>query len=162
MSRNEFQVRFDRFLGTYQKVSLILILPALMSAFSCFVKLFATNYNLTFAQGLILGLFPLFPSNGALWCLLISLGLLGLFIALGLFAAKGKLWCFLIAAGLHLADTVYLITLFSSLSATTFSVSLIIHVLVLGASVFGVISYVRADKLLKAHPHEILKGDKKN
>ena len=132
-----------------------------MSAFSCAVKMFAESYNLTFAQALVLGLFPLFPSNAPLWCLLISIGLTGAFVALAIFAAKGKLWCFLIGVGLHAADTIYLLTLFNGLSVTAFTIGLVLHLLFLGAYILGIVYYVKADRLLKAHSKDILQGDKK-
>lgn len=160
MSNPQTQARFDRLLASYQKIAFLLLLPPLMSAFSCVVKLFAGNYNLTFAHAYLMALLPLFPENGPLWTLLIALGVGGLFVPLSLFGAKGKLWCFLIGVALHLADTVFLFTLFNALSPTTFAINLILHGLFIAAYVLGVVYYVRADKLLKENPKDILTGKK--
>ena len=160
MSDPQIQQRFDRLLSSYQKISLFLALPALISSFSCVVRLFAANYNLSLAHAYLQGLMPVFTENGPLWCLLISLGVLGIFIALALFAAKGKIWCFGIAVGLHVADTVYGLTLFNALSPVVFSLSLIIHGVFLAAYVLGIIYYVKASRLLKEHPKDILNGPK--
>lgn len=134
--------------------------PALISAFSAVVGLFNGSYGLTLSLSLVQGLKPLFAENAALWCLLVSVGVLIPFVALSIFAAKGKFWCFLLAAALYLADFVYGLFLFETIGGTSFALLIAMHVLFLAVYVLGVVFYFRADRLLQSDPKAIM-GQKK-
>lgn len=131
-------------------------MPALISAFSSFVGLFNPKYNLTLCLALVQGLKPLFPDGGALWLFLISVGALAIFVPLAIFSAKGKLWCFLTGMGLYALDFGYSFFLFGQGEVTRNVVNVIIHVAFLGAYALGLVFFIKADRLLKAHPKEIL------
>lgn len=137
-------------------MAVVLLLPSLISSVSCVVKMLYDAYNMALCSAFILGIFPLFPGYNAFWCLLIAAGFAGIHVPLAKYAAKGKLWCFLVMGGLHVADTVYALVLFDQIGALTFGLNIALHFIFLVAFAFGVSFYLRADKILKAHPEEIL------
>ncbi len=153
---SEVRQRFDRLLAAYQKISLFLLLPPLLSAFSAVFGMFNADYKLTFCMGILFGLKPVLGNDASLWTMIISFMIVALYVPLALFASKGKFWCYLVAAGLYFADAVYFVTLFNQLQGVTYWLNLVLHLLFIAAEAVGVVYYVRADKLLKAHTEEIL------
>lgn len=128
-----------------------------MSAFSCIIGFFATEYKLTLALVVAIGLRNAFPENGLVYALLASLGVAGAEILGALFGAKGKLWCYLIAAGVYLADLVYAFFLFDPNDAVRSALLIIIHVVFLALYAVGFVFYVKADRYLQAHAKEIMR-----
>ena len=116
--------------------------------------MFNSNYALTLSMSVILGIRPLF-SDG-LVAMLLSFAILAVFVPLALFSAKGKFYLFWIGVGLYLADFGYTFFLLSGLTPLGIGLNIAVHVIFLGAYAFGAAFYIRADKLLKAHPKEIL------
>ena len=131
----------------------MLLLPALLSAFSCVVVLFNKEYNLALSFAFIVGLRPLMPDD--LGVLFVGLGVLIVYVPIALYAAKGKFWCFLIGALLYAADFGYSFTLLGQGSLTILQIS--IHSLFLVAFALGAFFYYRADKLLQSNEDDILR-----
>lgn len=153
--------RFDSLLSTYQKICILLLFPPLMTTFSCFVGLFAPNYQMTLAMAFAFGVKQFAGEQGALIALIASLGVTAASVPLTIFGAKGKLWCYVLGMALIFADTVYLLFLFGSYETMRFVITMIIHVAFLGAYVVGLVFYLRADKYLKLHSKEILSQRKR-
>lgn len=144
--------RFERFLRSYQKISLFLLFPALISAFSCVVALFNPSYNLGLSMAVVLGIKPLLTDNANLILMFISLGVLAVSVPLALFAAKGKIWCFFVDAGIYFADLVYCFFLIGRIEMTPLILQFAVHGVFLAAYVAGIVFYFKADQILKAHP----------
>ncbi len=135
-----------------------MLLPPLISSFSCFIGLFGNNvfqrvFCLALAQGMStqMGLQPLWP-------LLASVGLTVAFVYLALMGAKGKLPFFLTGSILYLADFVYAFFLKNPDEIGVYVVTLVFHGIFLVIYVVGVVFYFKADRLLKAHPDVIMKS----
>ncbi|MBQ7243381.1 MAG: hypothetical protein IJS52_04165 [Bacilli bacterium] len=153
---SSYQARFDRLLSAYQRISLFLILPPLISAFSAVVGLFNAEYPLTLCLSLVQGTFPLVGEFGRPYALILSLALLFAYVPLSMFSAKGKGWCFFLGAGLYAADLIYGAFLFGNLGSMRYAILLLVHVLFVAAYVAGTVFYLKARALLKEHPREIL------
>ena len=150
------QVRFDRLLSAYQRISLFLILPPLISAFSAVVGLFNAEYPLTLCLSLVQGTYGLLGEFGRPYALILSLALLGAFVPLSMLSAKGKGWCFFLGASLYAADLIYGAFLFANIETMRYVILLLVHVIFVAAYVAGAVFYLKARALLKEHPREIL------
>lgn len=99
--------RFDQKLALYQKLTVSLFFPSLLSLFGFVMARvggllgFATCFA---AVKAIDGALPEAGSSRLLWGLIISIALAALFLYLTLAAAKGKGWALYLAAGLYAAD----------------------------------------------------------
>ena len=152
----EIRARFDRYLASYQKISVFLLFPPLITAFSCFVALFAKDYNLSLSMNFALAIKNMVPEHGLMIAIISSLALSGAFVFLALRSAKGKLPFYLIGASLYLVDFVYGFFILDLMSNITKIVGIASHAIFLGVYIVGIVFYSRANALLKAHGKDIL------
>lgn len=155
MPETEVRRRFDKTLSWYQRISILLLLPALLTSFALLVGMISGTYLFYGTFSFIPFLYPAFAPETRFWLVAISFGILMVFIFLTLYAAKGRLWCFLLGAGLYAIDLVATGFLFSSDIAMAI-VHLLIHLVILALLGLGLFFYAKAGKLLREHREEIL------
>ncbi len=116
------------------------------------MALFNPSYGLTLAMSIVLGMRGIMETDGAMWCMVISLGIAGLFVPLTVMSAKGNVIPFYVGVALYFADFVYAFFLFGKVDALTFVMLMVLHAAFLIAYGLGIFFYYRADALLKEHP----------
>lgn len=105
---------FERQLQKYQKLTLTLFYPPLLSIFACCSGYFFSNYEYFFSYAFERFLMENYVEmNRGVYSfsyfipLLVAILLLGLFLFLTLNAAKGKFWALIVGSTLYLADAIY-------------------------------------------------------
>lgn len=146
---------FEKRLRRFQKLSLTMLFPSLISFFSGVMGLF--NKDLAY-EAIRLGvanradLYFLSLTDTVLGnCLSVLLGLVlvAVFASFSLLASKGKLWATIAGTVLYLADSIYCCFCFRS-DVLAFVFLLIIHVGFLALQVLMLISYFQANQTLQA------------
>ncbi|OPZ32377.1 MAG: hypothetical protein BWY98_01330 [Tenericutes bacterium ADurb.BinA155] len=141
----------DSALKLYQRFTLALLFPPLMSFFSGVVALFNTDY----AQGLALNAMVYSGdqiknrSGYIAFVLVVGLALVGLGVLLTLRAAKGKLYAVILGLAAYLADFIFGFIVYSSSFGNAFIIRIICHgifLILMGAALFF---YFFASKRLK-------------
>ena len=140
--------QFDRYLASYQKLSVFLLIPILLSAFSCVMKAIVANYTLSIAMGYVLFVRQIIGEE-AVWTILMGVLPLVVYVPLAFFAAKGKLWCLYVGLGIYAADFVFSFFL-ATPDVVTRVLQIVLHVLFLAMGCFAVFFYYRAASLLKS------------
>jgi hypothetical protein len=110
----ENRTSFEERLRRYQRLTLTLFYPPLLSLFACCSGYFYSNYGYFFSYAFerFLMLNYVEMNRGAysfayFLPLIIAVLLLGLFLLFTLYAAKGKFWAFIAGSSLYLADAIY-------------------------------------------------------
>ena len=167
MNKADVENEFDKYLRRYQKMSLFLIYPALVSFFGLCLSLITNGftYSLCFASNYILAyhlsLNPI--GEGVTISNIIILGVgvitLGLFVYLGLMAAKAKRHFMIAGVILYFADFVYAIILgfdgiYGKMELVNYIISLAMHVAFLGIYSYMIVLYV---KLLRVNVERMSK-----
>ena len=160
-SAQDYAKRFDRFLIAFQRISLLLVLPALISTFSCIAGLFNPEYNLNLSANFAIALTAL-PENGRIYALIASFVYAAVEIPCTLLAAKGKLWPLLLGGAFIAADFATGFFILSQIGMVQLIVGAIIRGLILIALCVGIFCYFQADKLLKSHPKVIMNSRDKS
>ena len=139
---------FETRLIAYQKIAVLIMVPALLSTFWAVASLFGAPFSggLTLAGSRLFSHFVAFQYSELAY----SLVLLALSVLLALRAARGTLAFYLVGSGLYIADLGVEIALLCMPEMGLGSiVSIIIHVLLIGGFVFGFVMYKSAEKKLQ-------------
>jgi hypothetical protein len=146
---------FDANLRSYQRMTLTLFYPPLLSLFSLVSAYFISNYSyyLTYASQRYFAVAFLEPSRGNLTFLsflplLYGIAILGLYLYLTLAASKGKFWALLLGAILYLGDGIYgsLLygtSLYGQMDLGTYVVGILCHVAFLVLYGFAIAKYAK-------------------
>lgn len=146
---------FERNLQSYQRYTLTLFYPPLLSFFAACSGYFIANYDyfLSYAFQRFLMLSLVESDRGAFSAvyfvpLLVALAILGLFLFLTLMAAKGKFWALAVGSLLYLADSVYAFlgivpSVFGTMSLPVYLVQVFLHLAFLVLYGFAIGKYAK-------------------
>ena len=147
--RQEATARFEKYLAAYQKIAMLLLIPALLSTFWSFIPFGNPEISaiMVLASARLLNAYaaPSFSYGGAL----LSLGIMIVILVCTLYAAKGKLPFFVAGIGIYafdLAIDVYLMAAADLSQGSIFSI--VIHSVFVIAFGIGVFLYFQAKKYL--------------
>ena len=145
-----YSEEFEKKLIAYQKTGLVLLLHPLVSTFVYLLSAFSMQLGNGLRMGYSLFLEVACPTLEVIWNGVIAVAILTGFILLTIFGIKGKIYLIDIGAGLYIIDIVFLILAFAQTGdVLSLVLSLIIHLVVLGALTFANIFYFQAKKLLE-------------
>jgi hypothetical protein len=146
---------FERRLRSYQRLTLTLFYPALMSLFACASGYFIANYEyyFTYATERFL-MVALVDSNRGVYSFnyfipaLFAIAMAGIYVFLTLQSAKGKFWPLVVGSLLYLADGIYAsmlygTSLYGQMSLGVYITQLLLHLSFLVLYGFAVVKYVK-------------------
>lgn len=139
---------FETRLIAYQKIAVLIMVPALLSAFWAVASIFGAPFSagLTLAGARLFAHYVAFQHSALVY----SLVLLALSVLLALRAARGTLAFYLVGFGLYVADLIVEIVLLCLPEMALGSiVSIIIHAILIGGYAFGFAMYKSAEKKLQ-------------
>jgi hypothetical protein len=149
---------FERQLRNYQRLTLTLFYPPLLSIFACISGYFISNYEyyLTYASTRFL-MVALVESNRGAFSFpyfvpaLYSLALVGLYAFLTLQSAKGKLYPLIVGSVLYLADAIYASLLYGTsfygqMSLGVYVAQVLLHLAFLVLYGFAIAKYAKLSR----------------
>lgn len=146
---------FERTLRKYQRLTMTLFYPPLLSLFSVvsgyLFKDYAYYFSYSFTRFLML---DLVESNRGAYSfayfvpLLVSLAIAALFVELTLLAAKGKLYPLILGSVLYLGDALYGLllygtSLYGQMRLDVYILSLVVHLAFLVLYGFALVNYAK-------------------
>ena len=137
----------DRYLASYQKLSLFPFLAALISLFSTFLLYSNSDYGLNIAFFLIRFL----RNNGLelVWLWVIGIGIAFAFLFASAYAAKGKWWLLIICFVLFAADLGLGLSMIPSLDNIAIWLGVAVHAIFLFTTGFALFMAYLTTKELK-------------
>ena len=152
----------DSELRSYQKATLFLFYPYLLSFMSSFIGFYNTQYDYPLALGAVRLISCFFRDNpvdgnaalSVFFLIVINLAVSGIGLLFSLKAAKGKLWALVAASALYLADFVYSALLINQnllypVGNITYIILMAVHAIWCLSYIYLFYKYAKLTRLLK-------------